>query len=249
MLFREIDGASETQLRGAVYAVELSHNGPHRRRRLLTPLPMQSSCGRVREARIQQLLSPDTIPLPGGHDDTGDAETANRRRGGLCRGPVQPRNPSSVLRMSPKRLLPHRHHLQDLSQCRRNPTLSDWAFASRSGPTSAETRATPFYLHPSNTRSSHSSTSGSWADLRDRQDTANEGANLPLDPQAPNRTVAKPPKFLIFDYKRDYTKPDFCRPRWARGSSTPNRIPLNIFDLRAAGDHTPSRASRTCEVS
>ena len=47
------------------------------------------------------------------------------------------------------------------------------------------------------------------------------------------------PKFLIFDYKRDYTKADFVEAVGARVVS-PHHIPLNIFDLRTAGDHTPS---------
>ena len=52
------------------------------------------------------------------------------------------------------------------------------------------------------------------------------------------------PKFLIFDYKRDYTKPDFVEAVGAR-VVTPHHVPLNIFDLRAAGDHvTAARLGR-----
>ena len=47
------------------------------------------------------------------------------------------------------------------------------------------------------------------------------------------------PKVLVFDYKRDYTKPEFVEAVGARVIN-PHRIPLNIFDLHAAGDHTPS---------
>ena len=38
------------------------------------------------------------------------------------------------------------------------------------------------------------------------------------------------PKFLIFDYKRDYTKPDFVEAVGAR-VVRPHRIPLNVLDL------------------
>ena len=58
-------------------------------------------------------------------------------------------------------------------------------------------------------------------------------------PEAPDQNRGHAPKFLIFDYKRDYTKSDFVDALGARVIS-PHRIPLNIFDLRAASDHAPS---------
>ena len=62
VLFNEIEGASETQLRGTVYAVELSHNGPPEEEALHTrPHPIQLR--RVRETQIQELLSPEALPI------------------------------------------------------------------------------------------------------------------------------------------------------------------------------------------
>jgi hypothetical protein len=44
-----------------------------------------------------------------------------------------------------------------------------------------------------------------------------------------------PPRFLIFDYKRDYSSDDFVKATGAR-VVRPHRIPLNLFDTRTSGD-------------
>jgi len=43
------------------------------------------------------------------------------------------------------------------------------------------------------------------------------------------------PRFLIFDYKRDYSSPDFVAATGARVVS-PTRLPLNLFDTSAMGE-------------
>ena len=48
-----------------------------------------------------------------------------------------------------------------------------------------------------------------------------------------NRGLA--PRFLIFDYKRDYSSPEFVAATGAR-VVRPHRIPLNLFDTRTSGD-------------
>jgi len=45
----------------------------------------------------------------------------------------------------------------------------------------------------------------------------------------------RPPRFLIFDYKRDYSSDDFVAATGAR-VVRPHRIPLNLFDTRTSGD-------------
>lgn len=47
-----------------------------------------------------------------------------------------------------------------------------------------------------------------------------------------------PPRFLIFDYKRDYSSDDFVAATGAR-VVLPHRIPLNLFDTRTSG-HAPA---------
>ncbi|WP_197424305.1 hypothetical protein, partial [Sphingomonas sp. CCH9-E2] len=43
------------------------------------------------------------------------------------------------------------------------------------------------------------------------------------------------PRFLIFDYKRDYSNPDFVAATGAR-VVRPHRLPLNLFDTRTIGE-------------
>jgi DNA phosphorothioation-dependent restriction protein DptH len=43
------------------------------------------------------------------------------------------------------------------------------------------------------------------------------------------------PRFLIFDYKRDYSSPDFVEATGAR-VVRPTRLPLNLFDTSAMGE-------------
>lgn len=50
---------------------------------------------------------------------------------------------------------------------------------------------------------------------------------------AANRGIS--PRFLIFDYKRDYSSEDFVAATGAR-VVRPHRIPLNLFDTRTSGD-------------
>ena len=74
VLFRESEGASETQLRGTVYAVELSNNGPSEEA-TLDATSHAIVLRRVREARIQQLLSPETSPPLPGDDGAGEPDS------------------------------------------------------------------------------------------------------------------------------------------------------------------------------
>jgi len=50
----------------------------------------------------------------------------------------------------------------------------------------------------------------------------------------PDMNRGKRPNILIFDYKRDYSKPDFVKATGARVIS-PFDIPLNLFDIRDSG--------------
>jgi hypothetical protein len=53
------------------------------------------------------------------------------------------------------------------------------------------------------------------------------------DSSAANRGVR--PRFLIFDYKRDYSSPDFVKATGARVVK-PYRLPLNLFDTSTIGE-------------
>ena len=103
----------------------------------------------------------------------------------------------------------------------------------------------PYYLNPSNTKLNQLNI-GVVGDLGTGKTQLTKALIYQFTRRAAgNRGHA--PKFLILDYKRDYTKPDFVDAVGARVVS-PHRIPLNVFDLPAARDHLPDRASRSRQV-
>ena len=236
VLFGEIEGTSETQLRGMVCAVELSNNAPFEDETLAaTPYPVVLR--RIREARIRELLPPESSSSPPGSEDTDDPElppedpaprdptpasqvpapVPARADTDIPASPPQPRSPLSIASDT----------ASDPHQGVRFPVGERLGGNSR----------TPLYLHPSNTRLTQLNI-GIVGDLGTGKTQLTKALIYRLTHGAEqNRGHA--PKFLIFDYKRDYTKPDFVEALGARVVS-PHHIPLNIFDLRAAGDHAPS---------
>ena len=233
VLFREIESASDIRLRGTVCAVEFSHNG-RTDDDTLAAAPHEIVLRRIREARIQELLPPEAPPPP--PDDDTDAQprvppphgrppqalVSGREDGGQTAGAVSA--PAAAPRPVPSLPEPE-------------------ADAEREGirfPVGENLGARArklLHLHPSNTRLTQLNI-GVVGDLGTGKTQLTKALIYRLTRSAEqNRGHA--PKFLIFDYKRDYTKADFVEAVGARVVS-PHHIPLNIFDLRIAGDHTPS---------
>ena len=97
----------------------------------------------------------------------------------------------------------------------------------------------PYYLNPSNTKLNQLNI-GVVGDLGTGK-TQLTKALIYQFTRCAKSNRGHPPKFLIFDYKRDYTKPDFVDAVGARVVS-PHRIPLNVFRLPDDGGHL--RAAR-----
>ena len=236
VVFHEIEGASETQLRGTVYAVELSHNGPPEEE-AVDASAYEIVLRRVREARIQQLLSAETTPPPQGGDDAGDPDppTGNPSPpGGPPPAPTS--SPEDAAEAAPGITVPVPS--LGLPPMASEPD-SDERFGIRfsSGESLSGGARKLLYLHPSNTRLTQLNI-GIVGDLGTGKTQLTKALIYRLTSSAAqNRGHA--PKFLIFDYKHDYTKADFVKAVGARVVS-PHHIPLNIFDLRTAGDHTPA---------
>ena len=95
----------------------------------------------------------------------------------------------------------------------------------------------PLNWHPSNTRLTQLNI-GIVGDLGTGKTQLTKALIYRLT-QSAEQNRGHAPKILIFDYKHDYTKPDFVEAVGAKVVS-PHRIPLNIFDLRAASGHTTS---------
>ena len=60
----------------------------------------------------------------------------------------------------------------------------------------------------------------------------------------PEMNRGKKPNILIFDYKRDYSKPDFVKATGAK-VITPYDIPLNLFDVRDSVNKDRAQRART----
>ena len=238
VLFREIEGASETQLRGTVYAVELSHNGPAEEK-AVDASPHEIVLRRVREARIQQLLSPETSPPPPDAGDAGDPDPPTD-------SPAPPGPPPAAPAPAPDPA-EAAETASDIAE----PAVAPVSHPEASEPASDDRQGIrfpvgeslsgrerkPLFMHPSNTRLTQLNV-GIVGDLGTGKTQLIKALIYRLT-QSAEQNRDHPPKFLIFDYKRDYTKPEFVDAVGARVVS-PHRIPLNVFDLRAAGDHAPS---------
>ena len=237
VLFREIEGTSETQLHGTVYAVELSHNGPPEEDPLeTTPHPIQLR--RIRETQIQKLLSPEAADSDAGND-TGDPPPPSEDSSPPTAAAADPEpepaprdaaEAASDRSSSTSKLRPLSAAPEDAPDARQGIRFAV-------GERLARNARTPLYLHPSNTRLTQLNI-GIVGDLGTGKTQLTQALIYRLTRSAgQNRDHA--PKILVFDYKRDYTKPDFVEAVGARVIN-PHRIPLNIFDLHAAGDHAPS---------
>ena len=238
-LFGEVDGASETALRGTVYAIELKNNGPSENKPL-DGHPHEMSLRRVREARIQELVSTGTPPPEQEDDPSSGSEPTAGRNPSSAGEPQSPPSDSGRARAesAAAQLEGSASASPTLRRGPKEGSASDElglrfvvGESLRAGP------AKPFHLHPGNTRLNQLNI-GIVGDLGTGKTQLTQ-ALIYRFASSPELNRGHAPKFLIFDYKRDYTKPDFVDAVQAR-IVTPHRIPLNIFDLRTAGDHTPA---------
>ena len=230
VLFRQEDGAEEIRLHGTVYAVELSNNGPPRVQPL-TDDPCEVVLRRLREARIQALVSdvspqPTSSSRPGGDVQLQPSpSTPQPAPEGTGDSPIRPSagSPASV-RSRVRRDLHQEHEEGDLG------------IRFQVGQSLVASNRNPYYLHPSNTRLNQLNI-GVVGDLGTGKTQLTKALIYQFTRRAADNRK-HPPKFLIFDYKHDYTKPDFVDAVGARVVS-PHRIPLNVFRLSDAHSQLP----------
>ena len=147
VLFREIEGASETQLRGTVYAVELSHNGPPEEE-TLDAVPHAIVLHRVRETQIQALLSPVAAPPPPDDNGAGDPNPPTEDPAPPGRPPAAPAPVSAREDAADSSAAPGPGPLPMA------PEPDSWRQGIRFpvGERLGGNTRNPLYLHPSNTR-------------------------------------------------------------------------------------------------
>ena len=241
VLFRQEDGAEETRLHGTVYAVELSNNGPARER-LLTDDLYDIVLLRLREERIQALVSDASPPPVASARSDGDvlrppssvatapAPTSTAERA-VDSGPATPFSGSTA---SAQSKMP--------TDFRQEREQTDLGMRFQVGHSLVASDRKPYHLHPSSTKLNQLNI-GVVGDLGTGKTQLTKALIYQFTRHAAgNRN--HPPKFLIFDYKHDYTKPDFVKAVGARVVS-PHRIPLNVLRLPDARERLlPARLAR-----
>ena len=233
VLFRQEEGADEIRLRGTVYAVDLGNNKPSGADGLRDE-PYEIAVFRLRESRIQTLISPASeAPTEGGGGEDPDGPASHATPPAAPSAPP-PRGEDgggsavAVPETEPSRL-PSVQAVESVQ--------GDLGIRFTVGHSVSAGERKPYWLHPSNTRLNQLNI-GVVGDLGTGKTQLTKALIHQFTRHgAHNRGHA--PKFLIFDYKRDYTKPDFVEAVHARVVA-PHRIPLNVFELPAARGHLPA---------
>ena len=236
VLFREQESADATRLCGTVYAVELSSNEPSSREELRRE-PYDIVVERLREERIQTLISsPRSASSRPEVVGDGEGERASSRATSIApRSEPVPRNPADAAE----------RRVQTAPSREPAPVPDSTGAAAHEdlgvrfivGQSVGAGDPRPYCLHPSNTKLNQLNI-GVVGDLGTGKTQLTKALIYRFTRHA-ERNRGHAPKFLIFDYKRDYTKSDFVRAVGARVVS-PHRIPLNVFDLPSARGHLPA---------
>lgn len=231
VLFRQKEGSDEIRLRGTVYAVELGNNKPSRDENLRGER-YGIAIFRLRESRIQALISPASQSPPagrGGEDPEGPPPRAA--------SPALPSPPPRGEDGGESAVAAPESEPSTLSGPSAETVPGGLGIRFTVGHSVSAGERKPYWLHPSNTRLNQLNI-GVVGDLGTGKTQLTKALIRQFARQgAHNRGHA--PKFLIFDYKHDYTKPDFIEAVSARVVA-PHRIPLNVFDLPAVRGHLPA---------
>jgi hypothetical protein len=229
-LFGEGAAPGVSYLRGIVYAVELGNNSPPEEV-VLAEEPFAVLLRRVREARIQELISSQ-----GDGGGSGRAEPSSRSRRPAPRPLSQDDSLAQPTPTDASAPLPTVSEVLPPAAAKPTQTLGTAPQGIRFcvGRSYGTGKSQSYYLHPSNTKLNQLNI-GIVGDLGTGK-TQLTKALIYQFTRAAQQNRGHQPKFLIFDYKRDYTKSEFIESVGARVVK-PHHIPLNLFDLSQAGDH------------
>ena len=240
VLFREADGAEEIRLHGTVCAVELSSNGPSREQRL-TNDPYELVHRHLREERIQELVSEvSSQPVAPDGLDGNDQQTSSP----LPAPHTPPPTPEDIgdVSLVPSHDTPGSGPPKVLSRLASEHRAGNLGMRFQVGQSLVAGERKPYFLNPSNTKLNQLNI-GVVGDLGTGKTQLIKALIYQFTQRATDNR-GHPPKFLIFDYKHDYTKPDFVNAVDARVVS-PHRIPLNVFRLSEIhGQPLPARLAR-----
>ena len=232
VLFPDQESADAIRLCGTVYAVELRNNTLSSHERLRHD-PYEIVVRRLREERIQTLISPGSESL---RPETADgAERERPSSSAAHRAEPVERSPAAPA-ATPSAAVPS-DVPASVSGSSGGTAQEDVGICFTVGESLSAADSKPYYLHPSNTRLNQLNI-GVVGDLGTGKTQLTKALIYQFTQHAA-RNRGHAPKFLIFDYKRDYTKSDFVGAVGARVVS-PHRIPLNVFALPSARGHLPA---------
>ena len=232
VLFPEQESADAIRLRGTVCAVELRSNTPSSHERLCRD-PYEIVVRRLREERIQTLISPGSESL---RPETADGDERERPSSSAAhRAEPAGRIPAGPA-ATPGAAVPS-DVPASVSVSSGGTAQEDVGIRFAVGESVSAADSKSYHLHPSNTRLNQLNV-GVVGDLGTGKTQLTKALIYQFTRHAA-RNRGHAPKFLIFDYKRDYTKSDFVEAVGARVVS-PHRIPLNVFALPSARGHLPA---------
>ena len=232
VLFPEQESADAIRLRGTVMAVELRSNTPSSHERLCRD-PYEIVVRRLREERIQTLISPGSESL---RPETADGDERERPSSSAAhRAEPAGRIPAGPA-ATPGAAVPS-DVPASVSVSSGGTAQEDVGIRFAVGESVSAADSKSYHLHPSNTRLNQLNV-GVVGDLGTGKTQLTKALIYQFTRHAA-RNRGHAPKFLIFDYKRDYTKSDFVEAVGARVVS-PHRIPLNVFALPSARGHLPA---------
>ena len=236
ILFRQVERTDDIRLCGVVYAVNFGRNHPYVEERVLDE-PYEVVVYRLGEARIQTLVSPPPQSRPidvGGGQQQRDRPTPRAAPHASSPAPLPP-SAGSADGMPIN--VPESEPPADTLDPRLDTVQAGEGIRFTVGQSVSGGERKSYDMHPSNTRLNQLNI-GVVGDLGTGKTQLTKALIYQFTRQA-ERNRGHKPKFLIFDYKHDYTKPDFVQAVSARVVS-PHRIPLNVLDLPTARGHLPA---------
>ena len=240
VLFRDADGTEEIRLHGTVYAVELNSNGPPSEQ-TLTNDPYKVVRRYLREERIQVLVSEVSSQPVASEGPVGNDQPASSPLPAPHTPPSTPEGTGDVS-LVPSADAPGSGPPKVLPSLTSEHEEGNLGMRFQVGQSLVAGERKPYYLNPSNTKLNQLNI-GVVGDLGTGKTQLTKALIYQFTRRATDNR-GHPPKFLIFDYKHDYTKPDFVDAVDARVVS-PHRIPLNVFRLSDAhGQLLPARLAR-----
>lgn len=229
LLFNESETKTEVVLSGTIYAVELSNNNTCTVN-VVSDDPFKIEVRRIREQQIQTLISTEDV-ISG--NEVEESHTTSEPEVLIESETQDPTNAAKTEDIKDMSNTSSSNQQRDSQTTAVESTPVSRGVQFKVGESIGVGKKTPFFFNPSNTKLNQLNI-GVVGDLGTGKTQLIKSLIYQYS-QNSAQNLNHRPKFLIFDYKQDYTKEDFVDAVGARVVK-PHNIPLNIFDLENLGD-------------